>query len=388
MPESDASIRPLVYVHKPDNIYKNSRLSGLLQEAGYTLTDEIAGADWAITSYASELPHLTGHVRQILLATIEPRPAFGRVRREVIDGTVVHTRDLSAGAFADIWMFFIEFGWVDPVVPHWSERTGDVCMVAGNRWMTPGIADLNPARRMLAEEGQRRGVLDLWGSGWEGLKVQGESRLGDGTRSFSAIKHDILQSYRFNIALENTHLPRYVTEKFWHSVRAGCVPVYFGSVWMDQLVPRGTYVDLRDQASPAAVYEACQALAAPQAEEWVLTLQSRMEGLRTAHRLEIDSLVTRWLVESVEVMRSADDVAAVLASGWTPTPAPEPVVSHVPTTAELPTSEAGVTAPPAEDDLHGASEVRPKKPKPRTAWRKLARRIYRGIRRRLGALRR
>jgi len=151
VPESDASIRPLVYLHKPDNIYKNSRLPGLLQEAGYTLTDEIAGADWAITSYASELPHLTGHVRQILLAAIEPRPAFGRVRREVIDGTVVHTRDLSAGAFPDIWMFFIEFGWVDPVVPRWSERTGEVCMVAGNRWMTPGIADLNPARRMLAE---------------------------------------------------------------------------------------------------------------------------------------------------------------------------------------------------------------------------------------------
>jgi len=157
---------------------------------------------------------------------------------------------------------------------------------------------------------------------------------------------------------------------------------------MDQLVPRGTFVDLRDHASPAAVYEACQVLAAPQAEEWVLTLQSRMEALRTAHRLEIDSLVTRWLVESVEVMRSADDVAAVLASGWTTTPAPVPVVSPVPTTAELPTSEARATAPPAVDDLRGASKVRPKKPKPRTAWRKLARRIYRGMRRRLGALRR
>ncbi len=42
-------------------------------------------------------------------------------------------------------------------------------------------------------------------------------------------KINFLQAYRFNICPENSDAAGYVTEKLWHAIAAGCIPVYWGS---------------------------------------------------------------------------------------------------------------------------------------------------------------
>lgn len=39
----------------------------------------------------------------------------------------------------------------------------------------------------------------------------------------------VLKQYRFNICPENANAPSYVTEKVWHAIEAGCIPVYWGA---------------------------------------------------------------------------------------------------------------------------------------------------------------
>ncbi|MEM9526630.1 MAG: glycosyltransferase family 10, partial [Bacteroidota bacterium] len=42
-------------------------------------------------------------------------------------------------------------------------------------------------------------------------------------------KLSFLSDFRFNICPENTNQPGYVTEKLFHAVAAGCIPIYWGS---------------------------------------------------------------------------------------------------------------------------------------------------------------
>jgi hypothetical protein len=41
-------------------------------------------------------------------------------------------------------------------------------------------------------------------------------------------KHDLLKQFMFNICAENTVTPGYTTEKIFHSIEAGCIPLYNG----------------------------------------------------------------------------------------------------------------------------------------------------------------
>ncbi len=42
-------------------------------------------------------------------------------------------------------------------------------------------------------------------------------------------KREFIRQYKFNICPENSNAPGYVTEKIFHALEAGCVPIYWGS---------------------------------------------------------------------------------------------------------------------------------------------------------------
>lgn len=256
-----------VYFFRPDNVLTDDdrlldwfgRTSEALAAAGYRVTTDITEADWALTSWADAIPELVGRVQRVLATTIEPRPLFGRPRRETIQGTEVFTYTLSLGDFSDLWQYFIEFDQTPFVDFDWTRATQQAVMVAGNtqqNWK-PVEGDLVQARLQLALEGVGRGVLDVYGGGWP-FPTRGSNRGGDGKRDWMQVKAELLPRYRFNIALENTYLPDYVTEKFWHAVKGACVPIYLGSTWMDRLVDPEWYIDLRRHGSAASVYDELQ----------------------------------------------------------------------------------------------------------------------------------
>lgn len=65
------------------------------------------------------------------------------------------------------------------------------------------------------------------------LNNQGGARIGP---SVSA-KLELIGRYRFTLAFENAREPDYVTEKFYHPLIAGSVPVYLGAPNVDEFAP-------------------------------------------------------------------------------------------------------------------------------------------------------
>ena len=59
-------------------------------------------------------------------------------------------------------------------------------------------------------------------------------------------KIDTLRRFKFCVAVENSEMPHYVTEKVFDSFVAGCVPVYFGAPNILDYVPhRDAIIDVR-----------------------------------------------------------------------------------------------------------------------------------------------
>lgn len=105
--------------------------------------------------------------------------------------------------------------------------------------------DLNCYRQELARLGRSRDLCDLYGSNWGGLAQEESGFCGADERlPWWERKLQLLAAYRFNLALENTNWPYYVTEKIWQSIKAGCLPVYWGqgnSIY--ETFEKGSFVD-------------------------------------------------------------------------------------------------------------------------------------------------
>ena len=102
-------------------------------------------------------------------------------------------------------------------------------------------ADLAHFRQNLALHLQAARLCKIYGRGWpEEIAIEGESR-GTGWHDS---KLGIIESYTYNIAVENTIARNYVTEKHWDPIGAGCVQVYFGAgSGVEAVTPPGAYVD-------------------------------------------------------------------------------------------------------------------------------------------------
>lgn len=121
-------------------------------------------------------------------------------------------------------------------------------------WRAPGRlslrirgmeTDLTAWRQELAREANRRGIITIFGRDWpDGLggKVPGDAAPVKG-RSPGA-KIEFLRRCRFNICLEKSRWPYYVTEKIWESLNAQCLPVYCSSnTAIYDTFPKNSFLD-------------------------------------------------------------------------------------------------------------------------------------------------
>lgn len=78
-------------------------------------------------------------------------------------------------------------------------------------------------------------------------------------RGFAPIddKLDALRGYRFHVALENSSLDHYFTEKLTDAVIAGCYPIYYGCPNLDSYLPADSFsrIELRNFDAAVAVIE-------------------------------------------------------------------------------------------------------------------------------------
>lgn len=59
-------------------------------------------------------------------------------------------------------------------------------------------------------------------------------------------KLDFISRYKFNLAIENTDIDGYVTEKIMEPFVAGSVPIYWGNSWVKQEFGEGSYINVND----------------------------------------------------------------------------------------------------------------------------------------------
>lgn len=56
-------------------------------------------------------------------------------------------------------------------------------------------------------------------------------------------KIDILKDHYFNLCMENTSYDNYISEKIWHSIIAGCLPIYYGNPSIYTIFPENSFID-------------------------------------------------------------------------------------------------------------------------------------------------
>ena len=103
--------------------------------------------------------------------------------------------------------------------------------------------------------------FDLYGVGWNQPCIFYEKWLGfphfktfrRPTNSYTE-KPELLSRYRFTLCIENNpSQPGYISEKITDSFCARCVPVYYGWQGINNLIPRDTWIDMRDFKTPATL---------------------------------------------------------------------------------------------------------------------------------------
>ena len=279
-----------------------------LLKAGFDLVDTAEEADWALISRAEEIQKVAGKVPSILIYTLEPRFAIGEPQLQIINGSIVYTCELSLGNFSDIWQVYINLWKQSILAPTQGDRSGSVLMSTfSTYYANRHPADLVGVRGAIGEYGARHGLLDIFGIGWGDIPTLGDSHRGDGEMGWPEIKHNVLASYRFNFALENTYVPNYISEKLWQAIQAGCLPVYFGSTWLDRLVDRALYIDLRDYATPAEVFSALSKISEQERVDRVNALQERLIELRTSTQPGIYAAWERGCVERIIDLQQQQD---------------------------------------------------------------------------------
>lgn len=102
------------------------------------------------------------------------------------------------------------------------------------------------ARVGLAIKQARGELIDIYGRGWPAkAQVVEDSRQGD---QWYGRKERILASYGFDLCWENMEIPAYATEKIWQPIRAGVLPLYWGTPDVEAMLPADSAILCRHYA--------------------------------------------------------------------------------------------------------------------------------------------
>jgi hypothetical protein len=124
--------------------------------------------------------------------------------------------------------------------------------------------DLEVKRATCARDLFKAGLCDVYGSDWpDGIARESsgyQSQIGAKVPWWTSKLRD-LAHYRFNLCLENTAADYYCTEKIWHAIQAGTLPIYWGrNTTIYDVFPKGSFIDLAEFESNAHLIDFLKAL--------------------------------------------------------------------------------------------------------------------------------
>ncbi len=100
--------------------------------------------------------------------------------------------------------------------------------------------------------------FDLYGYMWDQSFIRWFLKFVRGTKSkyffikpkyyrgTIANKDSILKDYRFCLVIENMSEDSFITEKIFHAINEGCIPIYFGAPNIRKIIPAKCFIDIRN----------------------------------------------------------------------------------------------------------------------------------------------
>lgn len=138
--------------------------------------------------------------------------------------------------------------------------------------------------------------VTVFGLGWAEFVAQHPRiKLGHSLSRFEDTRNavDILQNYTFNLIAENCDAQGYVSEKLYHALLAGCIPLYYGNKPLLEIpegVDDGLYLDVRalvgddptDAASLKKLTAFLEGLTQEQVDAWKARIAERRHDVLRA----------------------------------------------------------------------------------------------------------
>lgn len=119
--------------------------------------------------------------------------------------------------------------------------------------------DLETKRTSYALALHRRNLCDIYGHNWpRDIPIAEDSGYWNESLQtpWWTRKLELLNRYRFNLCVENTSAAHYCTEKLWHAIAGGTLPIYdSGNNRIYETFPRGSFIDLQDFRAPEELIE-------------------------------------------------------------------------------------------------------------------------------------
>jgi len=144
----------------------------------------------------------------------------------------------------------------------WAKRSR-LCVIISNRvWRPRGFkhlyniiknpligASLYEKRNRAIIDLNKAGTVDLYGRGWNKYVVGGNvfnyRKLKNIWKGELDVKDNSMSKYKFSICYENTDFPGYLTEKIFDSLAAGTIPIYYGSDYVEEILPKELYINVK-----------------------------------------------------------------------------------------------------------------------------------------------
>jgi alpha(1,3/1,4) fucosyltransferase len=162
-----------------------------------------------------------------------------------------------------------KFYWPQPrpkvIEQFWNskKRQKRIVIINGNHKPVSKANELYSARIEAMASLAELGCIDLYGRGWDRWWSRNSMWLPYwlNRKSIKSIykgscesKYEVLSDYEFALCFENMGMTGYVTEKIFDCLYSGAIPVYFGAVDINDLIPDSCYIDARRFASWKDLY--------------------------------------------------------------------------------------------------------------------------------------
>lgn len=134
---------------------------------------------------------------------------------------------------------------------HFNNHQKNICTLGSYRYEPLIIngqnIDLTEYRQAIAIEGYKQGIVDICGPNWP--KEYNVILNNRNSTNWHQSKLQFIKDYKFNIALENTLIKNYITEKIWDPISQSVLPIYYGNTSIYNIFPKDSFIDTNNYAN-------------------------------------------------------------------------------------------------------------------------------------------